>query len=316
MLPCPVLDNDQVAALADMRELIDVVETCFIARAQHRLTAPPRHMVEFAGPQLVFTIGGMTEPNGGGIAGFRVYESAPGVGAAHDQLTAVWDTATHRLAGLVVGERLGALRTGAIGGVALRYMAPLTARTLCVIGTGRQAETQVMAAMAVLPSLTHILVFGRNAANRAAFAARLEDRFDMNVHAVDTARQAVEGADVVICATSSEQPVIDTAWLAPGVHLSTLGAKSSDRHEVPRAVGDLATWTATDSPEQARSYKPGFFLDGTPGGAAMRDLADIVHGGTPIRQSARDMTLFCSVGLAGTEVAVASALLRRAGGTT
>src|SRR5579872_3638129 len=105
MLPCPVLDNDQVAALADMRELIDVVETCFVAKAQGRLTAPPRHMVDFAGPQLVFTIGGVGDPQGGGIAGFRVYESAPGVGAAHDQLTAVWDTATHRLAGLVVGER-------------------------------------------------------------------------------------------------------------------------------------------------------------------------------------------------------------------
>jgi alanine dehydrogenase len=170
--------------------------------------------------------------------------------------------------------------------------------------------------MAVLPSLTHIHVFGRNPANRAAFAARLEDRFDMNVHAVDTARQAVEGAEVVICATSSEQPVIDTAWLAPGVHLSTLGARSSDRHELPRAVGNLAVWTATDSPEQARSNKQGFFLDGTPADDAMRDLADIVQGGASVRRSDRDMTLFCSVGLAGTEVAVASALLRRAGGMT
>jgi ornithine cyclodeaminase/alanine dehydrogenase-like protein (mu-crystallin family) len=81
----------------------------------------------------------------------------------------------------------GALRTGAIGSLALRNMAPTTARTLGVIGTGRQAETQVMA---VRSSLTHIDVFGRNAANRTAFAARLEQRFE----------------EVVICATTSEQP--------------------------------------------------------------------------------------------------------------
>lgn len=316
MLPCPVLDNDEVAALADMRELIDVVETCFMAKAERRLVAPARHVVDFGGPQLVFTIGGVTEANGGGVAGFRVYETTPGIGAAHSQLTAVWDTATHQLVGLIFGERLGALRTGAIGGVALRYMAPTAAKTLGVIGTGRQAETQVTAAVAVLPSLANVRVFGRNAANRAAFATRLAARFGIDVQAAESARQAVEGAEIVICATSSEQPVIDTAWLAPGVHLSTLGAKSSDKHEVARDIGNLATWTTTDSPDQARSYRPGFFLDGTPAGAAMRDLADVVHDGAPIRQSSNDVTLFCSVGLAGTEVAVASALLRRAGRTT
>ena len=56
MLPRPVFDNDQVAALADMRERVDVVETCFVARAEGRLVAPPRHMENFAGPGLVFTI--------------------------------------------------------------------------------------------------------------------------------------------------------------------------------------------------------------------------------------------------------------------
>jgi hypothetical protein len=105
MLPCPVLDNDQVAALAEMRELIDVAETCFVAKAEKRLVAPPRHMVDFAGPQPMFTIGGINDANGGGLAGFGVYETTPGIGAADSQLTAVWDTATHRLAGLIVGER-------------------------------------------------------------------------------------------------------------------------------------------------------------------------------------------------------------------
>ncbi|MBB4407612.1 ornithine cyclodeaminase/alanine dehydrogenase-like protein (mu-crystallin family) [Agrobacterium tumefaciens] len=70
----------------------------------------------------------------------------------------------------------------------------------------------------------------------------------------------------------------------------------------------MASTIATDSPEQTRAYTSPFFLNGSGNEDRMVELSDIVAGRVPGRVSADQMTLFCSVGLAGTEVAVASAI--------
>jgi len=85
----------------------------------------------------------------------------------------------------------------------------------------------------------------------------------------------------------------------------------AELHELPRDIGDVADVAATDSPTQLNAYPAPHFLAGTPAGDGMLDLSDIVVGRASGRRSPTDITLFCSVGLAGTEVAVANALLRQ-----
>jgi alanine dehydrogenase len=106
---------------------------------------------------------------------------------------------------------------------------------------------------------------------------------------------------------SSNTPVIDAAWLAPGAHVTTIGPKIKGRHELGLDVADRAGLIATDSPAQIAALD--FFLDGTDHGTRMVDLADIVTGRHPGRTSDDMIMLFCSAGLAGTEVLVADALL-------
>lgn len=308
-----ILTDAEVNALARMPDLVAVIVRCLEAKAQGRLVAPPRHSVAFDSGQLVFTIGGIDA--GGderaGIAGFRVYETFRGSGAARAQLVAVWDSVSGDLRGLVIGEALGILRTGAIGGVAIDRMARPDVRICAVIGSGQQAESQVMAAVAVRPGLEEIRIYSRNAGNREGFAARMSARLGRAIRPVATARDAVAGADLVLCATDSGAPVLETHWLARGAHVSTLGPKLADRHELPRDIGDLADVAATDSPAQLQGYSAPYFLEGTRAVTQMLDLADIVAGRAVGRRNPADITLFCSVGLAGTEVAVADALLRR-----
>lgn len=312
MTPPVILGDADVEALARMPDLVAVIERCLQAKAQGRLVAPPRHNVPFDTGQLVFTIGGINgEQGGAGIAGFRVYETFRGSGSARTQLVAVWDSGSGDLRGLVIGDALGVLRTGAIGGVAVGRMARPDVRTCGIIGCGRQAESQITAAVAVRPGLETIRVYCRSVGNREGFAARLSARLGRTIRPVATARDAVVGADVVLCATNSGSPVIETQWLAPGVHVSTLGPKLADRHELPRDIGNLVDVAATDSPAQLKTYPAPHVLEGTRAGQQMLDLADIVAGGAPARRNPTDITLFCSVGLAGTEVAIADALLRQ-----
>lgn len=308
-----VLNDAEVNALADMPSLVAAVERCLQAKANGRLVAPPRHSVSFDTGKLVFTIGGIASGEGEneGIAGFRVYETFGGSGVARAQLVAIWDSASGNFMGAIIGDALGILRTGAIGGVAIDRMARPDLRTCAVLGAGRQAEAQLMAAVAVRPGLRAIRVYSRNARNRESFADWMSGRLGITVQPVAAARDAVGDADLVLCATDSGTPVLATEWLAEGAHVSTLGPKLVDHHELPREIGQVADVAATDSLAQLHAYPEPYFLDGTPAGDRMLDLSDIVAGRAAGRRNSTDITLFCSVGLAGTEVAVAELLLRR-----
>jgi ornithine cyclodeaminase len=304
-----ILGDEDLGQVIDMASAIDAVEAAFRARTAGIFVAPPRHHVEFPGHgDLVFTIGGTAGADA--VAGFRVYETFAGDGPQRSQVVAVWDARTGALRGLVLGNRLGELRTGAIGGVAIRYMASSAAETVAVIGSGAQARTQLEAAAAVR-NLRTVSVYSRSPANRLAFATEMAERLSVAVTPVQSAREAVEGADIVICATTSAVPVIDAAWLTPNAHINTVGPKTRTRHGVGLDIAECAAVVATDSLEQTRAYADPFFLDGSPAMERMVDLAELVSGVAAARPAGDAITLFCSVGLAGTEVLVAAAALRR-----
>jgi ornithine cyclodeaminase len=302
-----ILTDSEVLALADMGAAIEAVGRAFEARAAGTLVAPARHGVAFPGlGDLIFTIGGVTGSTA--LAGFRVYDTFDTGDAPHTQIVAVWDAKGGALQGIILGERLGDLRTGAIGGVAIRHMARSDAESVGIIGSGAQARTQIAAAAAVR-CLRTVRVYSRNAENRRAFATEMGKKLDLDISPVGAAREAVVGADIVICATSSDTPVMEAGWLAPGAHVNMLGRKTRDRHELGLDVAERAAVIATDSPAQTRAYDAPFFLEGTPALARMVDLADLVAGRATGRPSPDAVTLFCSVGLAGTEVLVGAAVL-------
>ncbi|EJZ17928.1 ornithine cyclodeaminase family protein [Rhizobium sp. Pop5] len=286
-----------------MAVAIDALEGAFFARVDNRLVSPPRHHVSFPGQgDLVFTVGGVLGDKP--LAGFRVYETFGGA----DQIVAVWSADEARLKGICVGERLGSLRTGAIGGIAIRHLSAPDARSVGIIGSGAQARTQLAAAAAVR-KLNLVRVYSRSEENRVAFAEEMQRTLGLAVEPAGSARDAVRDADIVISATTSRTPVIHAADLKPGVHINTVGPKTRDGHELGLDIADAAAVIATDSPEQTRAYASPFFLAGSGHEHRMTDLAEIIAGRASGRRSPEDMTLFCSVGLAGTEVVVASAVL-------
>jgi ornithine cyclodeaminase len=125
---------------------------------------------------------------------------------------------------------------------------------------------------------------------------------------VETVPEAVADADIVLYATSSHRPVVSASDLKPGTHVNTVGPKTLEGHELDIDVAAIATVIATDSPEQTRAYSSPFFLDGSGHERRMTDLSDVLAGKAMGRKSPEETTLFCSVGLAGTEVIVASAI--------
>jgi len=303
-----VLTDDDLSDPALVGVALRSLERAFREYAAGDMVSPPRLTVPFAGKgSIVLTIGGSSGVSK--VAGFRAYERFGQGDVNRTQIVAVWNCDTGEMDGIVLGERLGKLRMGAIGALAVRHMARPDTRVAAVIGTGPQARVQLECAAAVC-DLRSVRVFSRSFDNRRAFATAMGNRLNLDISPVADARKAVEGADLVICATTSTRPVIDTAWLSPGTHINMIGSKTTQDHELSPDIGVRARVVATDAPEQIAASSPPFFLAGTEAAGRIVPLSAIITGSSVGRHAETDITLFCSGGLAGTEVILAADLLR------
>jgi alanine dehydrogenase len=290
-----VLDDEDVRTRLDAASAVDAARRALEDAYRGLLAAPPRLRAEIGDGGLVFTAGGYAD----GALGLRVYGLWPG---DSDQAVLVWDR-DGRLRGCVVGSELGARRTGALGGVAVDVLARADASTVGLVGSGTQAWTQLWA-IAAVRSLSRVRVFSPTRKHRDAFAGRARSELGLPAEPCDTAEEAVADAHVVVLATRSEEPVIDAGWIGDGTHVSTVGPKFASAHETPPEPAHRAAVVVSDSPEQAAAYDEPFFTD-----RALTHLGAVVAGEAAGRASDRDITLYCSTGLAGSEVVLAETLL-------
>lgn len=282
--------------------LIAAVRAQIVADAEGGAVAPPRHISPFGDGGLVFTIGGNAE-----LAGFRAYQTFQKPGHdADDQVIAAWDRTNGEMLGLAVGNRLGALRTGCIGASAADILAPSRAEILAVIGVGRQAETQLLAVASVRPFAT-IRVCGRRHKSVEDFALRMAGMLGRPVQPLTDIRAAVEDADVVVLATTATAPVVEAGWIKPTAHVTTIGPSTKAAHELPLDLASRARVIVTDSPRQIAAMGDTHMLAGGPDNARIEHLGTLATGFDP--DADRGLTLFLSIGLAGTEVACLAAAL-------
>jgi alanine dehydrogenase len=260
-----------------------------------RLAAPPRLQAELGEHGLVFTVGGYVD----GSIGFRVYGLWPG---DSDQAVLVWDGAG-RLRGCVVGSELGARRTGALGGAAVDALARRDAGTVGIVGSGVQAWTQLWAISAVR-SVSGVRIFSPTSDHRDAFARRTQAELGLSAAACATAEDAVTDAEIIVLATRSERPVVEAAWIRRGAHVNTVGPKLASAHETPTELAEIAAVVVTDSPDQAGGYGEPFFTS-----RPLTHLGAVLAGEAAGRADDQDITLYCSTGLAGSEVVLAETLL-------
>jgi len=206
------------------------------------------------------------------------------------------------------------MRTGAASGIATKLLANAHARTLGVIGTGKQSRMQVAAVCAVRP-IKRIKVFSRTAGHREAYANSLESELGLEVLPASSAQACVAEADVVVTITKSAEPVCRAEWLAEGAHVNVAGANSHGRREVDAETVLRAAVKATDHVAQAKEEAGEFrqlVAAGKLAWSAICELGDLVTDKAGGRTSASDLTLFKSLGIALEDVAFAELVHQRA----
>ena len=307
-----ILSAADVRACIDMPAAIEAMRGAFAALSDGSARVPLRLALDTAHGVSLFMPAWLS---GSGAAGAKVVSVNPGnasrgLPAIHAAVL-VLDEETGRLLALMDGTWLTALRTGAAGGLAADLLAREDASTVALFGAGVQARTQLQAVLCVRP-IEEVRIVSATGTSADALAAELED---VTARRVDDPAEALQGADIVIAATSSATPVFDGARVAPGAHVTAVGSFTPEMREVDTTLVTRAR-VVVDQREAALAEAgdiAGPIADGAVDASVIAaELGEVVLGRKVGRESADQVTYFKSVGNAVQDVAVAALVLQRA----
>jgi ornithine cyclodeaminase/alanine dehydrogenase-like protein (mu-crystallin family) len=304
------LDERCIAGLLTMDDALAAVEEVFREQGRGGVVNVPRVRAPLKGGVLRITAGILSYR---GLYGVKVSSTAV-FGRNAGRMFSLYREETGELCAIVQVFGMGALRTGAASGVATKFMANEGAHSLGVVGSGRQAKTQVEAVCRVR-RIAKARVYSPTKENRERFCREIEKAHGLQAVPVDSPEAAVRESDIIVSATPSETPVVQGPWLAAGAHVNAIGANYEHRRELDTAAVRAATCIAVDDPEQARYEATDLVVPVQEGALAWErvlPLADIVSGKTRARTSERDITLFKSLGVAIEDVALAARAYEKA----
>lgn len=229
-------------------------------------------------------------------------------------LVVVLDAETGRPAAVMDGTYLTALRTGAASGAATDLLARQDAKTAAIFGAGTQARTQLEALRTVRP-IDSAWIYDPNEDRAEEYAFEMKDKLGIEVHIANSPSQAMRAADIICTATTSSTPVFEDADLRPGCHINAVGAYTPQMQEVPAETVRRAK-IIIDHRESSLAEAGDLIIPLNRGLISPDDihaeLGEVVTGLKPGRQTAEEITLFKSVGVAVQDVAAANAVLQAA----
>jgi alanine dehydrogenase len=306
------LTSSEVDDLADPADYVAAVRDAYRQVGEGAPAEPRTKLLNREPPGMLTTYAALL-PETGAMGGYT-YSAGFGAGDAWF-MTPLFDAESGEPLALLDGASMNPFKTGAAGAVAVDALAREDATELAVIGSGAQARGQV-ATTATVREFEAVRVFSPTPENREAFAADFDERLAADVAAVESASAALDGADVVITATTASEPVIADGDVEPGTHVTAMGQYDPAKNELPpelvaRAtyVPDLRARAAQDAGSYLAAVEAGLIEEGE-GIAA--DLGAVVAGDHPGRTSDDEVTVFDSGGTGVETVAAAHMLYERA----
>jgi ornithine cyclodeaminase len=223
----------------------------------------------------------------------------------HQAIVCVFDPDTGTPVALMDGTYITATRTAAGSALATRLLAREDSRVLAILGTGVQAQSHADALPRVR-AFEEIRVAGRDPARVDAFSR------EIGGIPAGSYEDAVRGADVVAATTHAERPVVRREWLAPGVHVNSVGLNPSGREIDEATVADALLVVESRASALAPPPAGAPELAGVDPARIHAELGELVAGTRPGRRSPEEITLYKSVGVAVQDAAAAALVLAAA----
>ena len=291
-----ILDEGAVRDLLRMEDLIPVMASALADLSSGKVVQPMRVMVPIADHAGFL---GLMPAYGGALGAKLVtfYPNNQGV-PTHHAVIVLFRPETGEPLVTMDGRLITEMRTAAVSAVATKCLARPEASVLGILGAGVQARSH-LEALRLVRTFREIRVWSPR--NARAFAKQF------GIRAAASAAEAVRGADVVVVATTSQTPVLLGEWLSAGTHVNAVGAPRPTWRELDDAV--LRAAHIYVESREAATRESG---DVIAAGRVDAEIGEVVTGAKRGRESAGEVTLFKSVGVAIEDVATADLVYRKA----
>lgn len=312
-----LLSETDVRAVLPMDALIDAMETALNAFSAGGVRQPLRSVVEVGQGHAFF--GSMPayleRPAALGTKLVTVYHSNLDRGLpSHLATIVLLDPETGGLQAILDGRYITEARTAAVSAVSTKYLARPDARVLGIIGSGVQARSHLEALLRVR-SFERIQIWSRDPKHVAAFIDDTAPQIAAQLVPASSARDAVQGADVIALVSAAREPVVRREWIAEGTHLCAVGACRPDQREMDTAlVRDARVYV--DSVAGALAEAGDLVIPIREGAIdashIVAEVGNVVGGRAKGRRSPTEITVFKSLGMAVEDVAAARLAWERA----
>jgi ornithine cyclodeaminase len=305
-----IVNQSEVARLLPMAACMDAMAEALKSVSRGESVLPLRQMLMLPDKAGIFAAmpAYLGSPAAVGLKAITVFPGNHGTELdSHQGAVLLFETKRGSLLAVMDASSITAIRTAAVSGIATRLLARADAGDLALLGTGVQALKH-LEAMSHARRLRRVRAWSRNPEHVRGFASRAERALGMKVEPAASAREAVEGADLVCTVTSSREPVLKGEWLSPGTHVNAVGASMASARELDTGALVRAR-LFVDRRESALNEAGDFLIPRREGavdeGHIRGELGDLLLGSCRGRQSESEVTVFKSLGLAVEDVAAA-----------
>jgi ornithine cyclodeaminase/alanine dehydrogenase-like protein (mu-crystallin family) len=304
------ISESDVVELMNLHDAIEALTHGLMEEAAGSARNMEKTAAHWGNSSNMHAIGAVFE--GADVFGTKTWGNTP---AGSTPLLILWHATAAKLLAIIEARALGQMRTAAMSGIATKWMSEERADDLAIIGSGKQALTQV-AAIAAVRRLRRVRVFSPTPAKRNAFAEKLRSTFPaIEIRVADDAASATDGASIITLITRAREPVISSSMVARGAHVNAAGAITRERREFAQDLFPRATLVAVDTLPATRALSAEFidWYDGKCRGdwTSAQRISDIVAAGRP-RPAHTDLSLFKPMGMGISDVSLGIEIIRRA----
>ena len=311
-----LVSHREVAGMLPMKECIDVMADALRSLAIGDANLPLRQVIKLPGSPNLFglmpgQIGVGARDRHRSALGAKIITVFPGNEAtpldSHLGVVLLFEAEMGRLLAIIDASSVTAIRTAAVSGVATKLLANPNAGDLAILGAGVQAMTHLEAMRTVRPP-RRVRVWSRSSARAERFVEKAKQKFGVTIEQMPSVQACVTGADIICTVTASREPVLEGAWISPGAHLNAVGASLPTARELDSAAVSRSR-LYVDRRESALA-EAGDILIPMSEGAFSADhirgeIGGVLIGAEQGRETADEITLFKSLGLAIEDLAAA-----------
>ncbi len=309
------LNRKEVESLLDMKSAIKVVEEAFRQHGLKKVQMPPKLYLYFKkhNGDLRTMPAYLEEQDITGVKIVNVHPDNPKQGLPTVMAMVILNsTETGATIAIMDGTYLTDMRTGAAGGVAVKYLARKNAKTVGFVGAGNQAKTQLLGINEVI-NIKEVKATSISEKSTIAFKDEMEKRISCDIIPKKTIEEVCD-CDILVTTTPSREPIVMKEWIAEGTHINAIGADAPGKEELDPMILKRAKVVVDDIPQASHSGEVNVPLSKK----LIREkdicceLGEVIAGKKKARTEDSDITVFDSTGLAIQDVATANMVYRKA----